>query len=131
MDRITLFLEKLQLVKRAGTSRHGTPQYKALCPAHKDRTPSLSITTDPLGNVLFNCFSHRCEFGDIIAALNMRASDCFADSKLSSKRYQANQRVFEIDAELETLQSRYGFSETTAKALIRVGILRSGRTSNE
>jgi hypothetical protein len=43
----------------------------AKCPAHDDRTPSLSITDAPGGKVLLHCFS-GCDALDVIEALRAR-----------------------------------------------------------
>ena len=55
-----------EAVKRLNGTWHGS-YGKARCPAHEDRSPSLSIT--PGRNaVLFHCFA-GCAQADIIAAL--------------------------------------------------------------
>lgn len=119
MNKITLFLEKLQGVRRTGNGK-----YIAKCPAHADRSPSLSIKETSNGDVLFHCFA-QCEFGDVLAALNLRASDCFAKSDRSTPQYRRQHKVHEIDSELLMLQSRYGFSPESARALVRVALRRS------
>lgn len=45
--------------------------YKALCPAHRDSDPSLSIDEDN-GTILVNCQSGVCSQGQVIAALKER-----------------------------------------------------------
>jgi hypothetical protein len=112
MGRIQDFLGKLEGVKR---TQRG---YISRCPAHKDRSPSLSLKETANGDVLLHCFA-GCQFGDIIAALDMRASDCFAEGGLSTPKYRARHRAHEVDAELNILTTRYGFSESAAKALVR------------
>ena len=57
------------LVKALGAKRVGT-YYMALCPAHKDKNPSLSIT-EKAGKVLVKCHA-GCEQRDVIAALRER-----------------------------------------------------------
>lgn len=48
----------------------------ALCPAHDDRNPSLSIRQGDRGCVLLNCFA-GCEFDAIVQALNLDPADLF------------------------------------------------------
>ena len=48
----------------------------AKCPAHEDRSPSLSIRELEDGRVLINCFG-GCGAGDVLAALGLRMSDLF------------------------------------------------------
>ncbi len=50
----------------------GAGKWLARCPAHADRTPSLSITEGPGGKVLLHCFA-GCDYADILAALGAGA----------------------------------------------------------
>jgi putative DNA primase/helicase len=43
----------------------------ALCPAHDDQKPSLSIAEGRSGKVLFYCFA-GCSYRDVIDALKLR-----------------------------------------------------------
>lgn len=58
-------------------------QYKARCPAHDDRSPSLTITETADGKVLMHCFS-GCAVEDIVAALGLEMTDLFPPSDLDS-----------------------------------------------
>ena len=49
-------------------------QYKALCPAHDDHNPSLSITETENGHVLVKCWT-GCSRADIALALNISEDD--------------------------------------------------------
>jgi len=60
----------LKGLRRSG---HG---YLAVCPAHEDRTPSLSIAAGDDGRVLLRCWA-GCETRDIVAALGLTWSDLF------------------------------------------------------
>jgi len=42
----------------------------ALCPAHDDKRPSLSITAQPGGRVLFHCWA-GCGAQDVLAAVGL------------------------------------------------------------
>jgi len=116
--RLGEILPMLAKVRRSGRG------FMALCPAHDDRSPSLSLKETEKGDVLINCFA-GCEFGDILAALGLRASDCFADGGGGTRRYRARHRAHELDSEVRILMRRYGFSESTARALVRVHLRRS------
>jgi hypothetical protein len=63
-------LSRLQNVQRNGTG------WKALCPAHADKNPSLSIRERD-GKMLLKCFA-GCSFEAICAALGMKLKDLFA-----------------------------------------------------
>lgn len=75
-------LQRLQQVKRQGNG-----QYTALCPAHKDRQPSLSITQDNGGKVLLHCHAN-CRAEDIVAAIGMTMRDLFPDREPQQQREQ-------------------------------------------
>ena len=62
MTTIADWLDRLQGVRKAKSG------YKALCPAHDDKNPSLSVTEGDGGNVLVNCFA-GCTFEAIRDAL--------------------------------------------------------------
>ena len=67
-------LSRCELVSETSPSK-----YKARCPAHDDRTPSLSIRETDDGRVLIHCFA-GCEVEDVLAALGMTFTDVMPDS---------------------------------------------------
>lgn len=75
---IDMALARLDGVTHAGKS------YKALCPAHGDKTPSLSVKECDDGRVLLHCFA-GCGIGEIVAAMGMRMVDLFICG--ASKQY--------------------------------------------
>ena len=64
-------LSRLEKVRRTGL---GT--YLACCPAHADRTASLSIREKDDGAVLLHCFA-ECSVQEVIAAVGLELSDLF------------------------------------------------------
>ncbi len=50
--------------------------WKALCPAHEDREPSLSVSEGDDGRVLLRCFA-GCENEEIVSALGLEMKDLF------------------------------------------------------
>ena len=56
-----------------GVKNTGPNRWLARCPAHDDRSPSLSIT-DRDGRVLLHCFG-GCETEDVLGAVGLRFSD--------------------------------------------------------
>ena len=54
----------------------------ALCPAHEDRDPSLSVREAEDGKVLLHCFA-GCELADVVAAAGLELSDLFPDAQES------------------------------------------------
>jgi len=67
-------LERLQSVKPAGDRR-----WIALCPAHGDKHPSLSVKEADDGKVLLKCFSANCTPDDIAKAIGLTLSDLFTE----------------------------------------------------
>lgn len=66
-------LSRLEKVKTMGRGR-----YLACCPAHDDRSPSLSIAQCDDGKILIHCFA-GCPVGDVLEAIGLRMSDLFPD----------------------------------------------------
>jgi putative DNA primase/helicase len=62
------FLERLPDARRSG------PGYRALCPAHHDRNPSLSIREGNDGRILIKCHA-GCTAEAVVAALGLHLSD--------------------------------------------------------
>ena len=67
-----LVLGRLERVKRSGAG------WTASCPAHDDRTPSLSITEGNDGRVLLHCFA-GCPSADIVHALGLTMAELFPE----------------------------------------------------
>src|SRR4030042_2014764 len=66
-------LNKLEKVKRIGN------EYKALCPAHEDREPSLTVKQKD-NQILVHCFA-GCPTESIVETLGLQMSDLFIDPK--------------------------------------------------
>lgn len=64
-------LARLDKVKKSGPGR-----WLACCPAHDDRSPSLSVRETDDGTILIKCWS-GCGAGDVVAAVGMSLSDLF------------------------------------------------------
>ncbi|KAA0873528.1 CHC2 zinc finger domain-containing protein [Nitrincola tapanii] len=65
-------LGRLDKVKPTGRDR-----YMACCPAHQDKSPSLSVRFDTSdGRVLIHCFA-GCDISDICAAIGLEVADLF------------------------------------------------------
>lgn len=64
-------------------------QYKALCPAHDDHNPSLSITETENGHVLVRCWT-GCSQTDIARALNVSENDLKPSIAAKKGKFQTN-----------------------------------------
>src|SRR5215211_5395770 len=56
--------------------RQSNGSWKALCPAHEDREPSLSVTEGDDGRALLKCFA-GCDTQKIVGALGLEMKDLF------------------------------------------------------
>ena len=74
MADMQAILSKLKKVKGAG---HG--KWSALCPAHDDKKPSLSVGLGEDGKVLLHCHA-GCDVREMVAAIGMTEADLFADA---------------------------------------------------
>jgi hypothetical protein len=66
------FLARLDRVRKSGNG------WTARCPAHDDRTASLSIADGDDGRVLVHCFA-GCAVADIVAAVGLTLADLFPE----------------------------------------------------
>jgi len=71
------FLVRLPKVKPVGPG-----QWKACCPAHEDRSPSLSVKLADDGKILVHCFG-GCETSAICDSVGIEFTDLFPE-KLSN-----------------------------------------------
>jgi hypothetical protein len=65
-----------KVLDRLRGARRYDGSWKALCPAHEDREPSLSVTEGDDGRALLKCFA-GCATEDIVAELGLEMKDLF------------------------------------------------------
>jgi hypothetical protein len=70
------FLARVKRVHRNGRG------YTGCCPAHDDRSPSLSICEGDDGRILVKCFA-GCTPEQIVAVLGLKMSDLFTRPTLA------------------------------------------------
>lgn len=63
-----------------GVKRTGKFTWIAKCPAHDDRSPSLSIRETTDGRLLVHCFG-GCAVDAVLSAVNLELGDLFPDSQ--------------------------------------------------
>lgn len=122
-------LGRLEKVKSAGSGR-----WKACCPAHNDRDPSLSIREAADGKVLVHCWA-GCETRDILAAIGLELRDLFPGDKPArrgpsraaithertvyqvglAQQQMGNQLSAEDQARFELAKQRLGVSDDAAE----------------
>lgn len=72
--------------------RVGRGKWVALCPAHPDKHPSLSITEGRKHPVVFKCMSAGCTQDEVIHAMGMTWKDILGERPKMSKEASARLR---------------------------------------
>jgi putative DNA primase/helicase len=98
--KIDGILGRLESVKRESRG------WLARCPAHDDRTPSLSISEGDNGCVLLHCHA-GCTLEAVTAALNMTPADLFADNGNGKREVVAEYPYQDEDGQLLYQVVRY------------------------
>jgi hypothetical protein len=62
----------------------GTDKYIARCPAHEDRSPSLTVGLGRDGGIILHCFA-GCSAQDVVESVGMSMSDLFPDDGYESR----------------------------------------------
>ena len=76
IDNVLSLLSKVQ--------KRQPSQYSAICPAHEDKRPSLSVREKPDGSVLIHCFG-GCSIYEITTALGLDMSDLYPPRERSGR----------------------------------------------
>jgi hypothetical protein len=63
----------------SGVKNTGHGRYRALCPVHSEKTPSLCLT-DLDGKILVHCFGCGCGVDELCLALGVSLDEFFPDS---------------------------------------------------
>jgi len=73
-----------KFVQRLGKVKGRNGSWTACCPAHEDKSPSLSIREGEDGRVLVHCFG-GCDVQEVLGAVGMDMSDLFPEKQ---ERYE-------------------------------------------
>jgi len=101
MADIDLLLSRLQGVKKI----KGSDKWVALCPAHNDKTPSLSIRQLEDSRILINCWS-GCGAIDVLESIDMTFQHLMPDDAISYRGIRGktkNERLAIAESILEML----------------------------
>lgn len=84
-----------RLLPRLDGLRGTAPKWSAKCPAHEDRSPSLSVKALDDGRVLVHCHA-GCSAADVLASVGMSLKDLYpggALGELSGKPWRQKENV--------------------------------------
>ncbi len=79
-------LPRLKNVKPVGPGK-----FLAICPAHQDKSPSLSIRELTDGKILLNCFA-GCETRVVLSALYLHSRDLYPHPALGFENHSSHSR---------------------------------------
>jgi hypothetical protein len=124
------------IARALGGHRAGTT-WMARCPAHDDRSPSLSISAGKDGKVLVHCHA-RCDQRDVIAALADRGLWAGAGKRVGPISHERRNSIVEphpeakarAEAALTIWRASHRIAGSPAEAYLRSrGIILAGPTS--
>jgi len=109
-DCLTNFIDALR--RHGGDPRETAPgQWKALCPAHDDSTPSLSVTRGDDGRVLAYCHG-ECENAQVLKTLGLSPQDMFprpSDQTIPRRAKNKEKPIYPSpESAIKWLVSKYG-----------------------
>lgn len=84
------FLERLEKVRKAGYG------YRACCPVHKDKDPSMGITEKD-GKVLIHCFSCGAKGVEVAEALGIPSTALFSEPFIKQGLSRKDREDLEMD----------------------------------
>lgn len=113
---IETFLSRLHKVKRRSNN-----QWMASCPAHQEKTPSLSIKDDN-GTILIHCFGHGCSVSDIASAVGIELHELFPPSDNFEYYGRPKRSYFPADQVLEALSTETLIVHMISKDMLDHGI---------
>ena len=96
----------------------GPGKWSARCPAHPDRSPSLSIREGDDGRLLLHCFA-GCTLGEICGALGLPIKDLFKENLSFRRPLQPSSRRFNGYATAFPLQLHALDLRLRAEAVLR------------
>lgn len=88
MSTADALLAQCRKVRETG---HGT--WVACCPAHEDKSPSMTVRELPDGMVLVHCFA-GCSIESICSACGLQIGDLFPDGPLKQDKFDPIKRRF-------------------------------------
>ena len=110
MGNINEILSRLDKVKPTGTDK-----WKACCPVHADKTPSLAIRIAEGGRILIHCFGCGCGIDEFADAIGVDLQLFFPDS---DKHYKPENRPFPAADVLRALQFEASIIAMGARDLV-------------
>lgn len=109
------FVSRLEKVRRTGSGR-----WIACCPAHEDKTPSLTVRELEDGRILVHCHG-GCGVYSVVHAVGVDLSDLFPD-KLIADKVRPLRKPFPAEDVISAMEIEIGV------VMICAGDIAEGRT---
>lgn len=116
---LDLVLARLDRVRRAGAG------WSARCPAHEDRTASLSVAVGADGRILIHDFA-GCSVGDVLSAIGLSVADLFP-RRLADATPEARSELRGLALRAELRAAASVLDHEASVVLIAAGDLGRGR----
>jgi hypothetical protein len=90
--------------------------YLACCPAHDDRSPSLSISEGSGGKILLKCFA-GCSTDSIVRAIGLEMKDLFTDTviRLNGNGSTASPKAAKVANTSKTITAVYEYTDASGE----------------
>jgi hypothetical protein len=98
-----------------GVKQHGD-SFMAVCPAHQDKSPSLSLSRAGDGRALVHCFA-GCDPRDVLGAVGLEMRDLFPENMSQDQRREFRRIKVEHQRDSERLIIEIAKAEAEAGAL--------------
>ncbi|MGY1920052.1 AAA family ATPase [Pseudomonas tolaasii] len=98
-----------------GVKQHGD-SFMAVCPAHQDKSPSLSLSRAGDGRALVHCFA-GCDPHDVLGAVGLEMRDLFPESMSQDQRQELRRIKLEHERDSERLIIEIAKAEAEAGVL--------------
>ena len=111
-----------------GVIRTGEGRWSARCPAHDDRSPSLSVRIDG-DQLLFHCHA-GCAPEDVLAAVGLSWSDLYVDRWEAAYRIACAEGAHRARREKQRRELVNGIDVEVERMILRIAAsdLRAGRS---
>lgn len=87
---VDLLIPRLEYVKNIKPDR-----WQARCPAHEDRSPSLSVTETTDGTILIKCWA-GCSAFEIVEAVGLELKDLFPQNNIHRQPQRQRYSAYEV-----------------------------------
>lgn len=116
---VDLVLSRLDKVRKAGDG------YTARCPAHQDKTASLSIAVGNDGRLLLHCFA-GCSVHDVVGAIGLTINDLFP-RRLADSTPEARRELHSLAIRSQVRAAANVINHESGVVLIAAGDVHQGR----